>query len=257
MYQDELASVGHRLFQLRRSYPSVVTIAGLAVIWATGGALPFSDALWNQVYLASGVLVAVSGLVVRAVAAASAARGTSGSRIFASEDAPGSAGEQAVAAELNQTGMYSLVRNPLYVGRILSFTGVALVSGSWVFGVVVYLVSFIIYERVAVYEEEFLRTEFPESHSAWAAEVRALLPRLGGWVAPKYPFWWKRMIWREVITAFDLILALALFDFARRGFAPSALDHDLFWVYALVAITLLRVTVGSLKRFTNYYADMT
>ena len=257
MYQDELASVGHRLFQLRRSYPSVVTIAGLAVIWATGGALPFSDALWNQIYLAFGVLVAASGLLVRAVAGASAAKGTSGSRIFASEDAPARAGEQAVAAELNQTGMYSLVRNPLYVGRILTFTGVALVSGSWVFGVVVYLVSFIVYERVAVYEEEFLRKEFPESHPAWAAEVRALLPRLHGWVTPKYPFWWKRMIWREVITAFDLILALALYDSARRGIAPWIPDRDLFWFHALAAITLITVTVGSLKRFTNYYADMT
>jgi protein-S-isoprenylcysteine O-methyltransferase Ste14 len=245
MYQNELAQVGHKFFQNRRFYMYLASLGAVAVVWATGGALPFQDDSLNQIYL--GVALAVIGLgqVIRIFSSAYAAKGTSGN-----------ARQDAEAAELNQTGLYSLVRNPLYVGRTLVFTGIALFSGSWTFGIIVFLLSFIIYERVAVYEEEYLRREFPDSHAAWAAEVPALVPRLTGWVAPKYPFWWKRMIWREVVKVFDAVLAIALIDFGRRGFAIEALDHDLLWYYALGVILVLRLLVGALKTFTKYYEGM-
>ena len=66
-------------------------------------------------------------------------------RVFTSGWAAlGTSGRAKVAAEaseLNTTGPYSLVRNPLYVGRILNFTGLAMLSGSWVFGAIVFLLA--------------------------------------------------------------------------------------------------------------------
>jgi len=245
MYQNELAKVGHKYFQNRRFYMYLASLGAVAVVWLTQGALPFRDDSLNQLYLGFSLAVIGLGQIVRIFSSAYAAKGTSGN-----------ARQEAEATELNQTGLYSLIRNPLYVGRTLVFTGIALFSGSWVFGIIVFLMSFIIYERVAVYEEEFLRREFADSHAAWAAEVPALVPRFKGWVRPKYRFCWKRMIWREVVKVFDAVLAIALIDFGRRGFAVEALDQDLFWYYALGVILVLRLIVGALKTFTKYYEGM-
>src|SRR3546814_11932746 len=88
-----------------------------------------------------------------------AALGTSGRAKVAAE-----------ASELNTTGPYSLVRNPLYVGRILNFTGLAMLSGSWVFGAIVFLLAILIYERISIYEEEFLREKFGAAHAEWAKD---------------------------------------------------------------------------------------
>ena len=101
------------------------------------------------------------------------------------------------------------------------------------------------YERISVYEEEYLRDKFGEAHAAWAAHVPALLPRLSGWVAPKYPFWWKRMIWREQNKLFLLATGVFLTWFARTGFDLSALNGN--WVIAYAALVVLRFILGGLK----------
>ena len=137
------------------------------------------------------------------------------------------------------------MRNPLYVGRILNFTGLAMLSGSWVFGALVFLLAILVYERISVYEEEYLRDKFGEAHAAWAANVPALLPRLTGWVSPKYPFWWKRMIWREQNKLFLLATGVFLTWFARTGFDVAALNGN--WVMAYAALVVLRFIIGGLK----------
>jgi hypothetical protein len=154
----------------------------------------------------------------------------------------------AEASELNTTGPYSLVRNPLYVGRILNFTGLAMLSGSWVFGAIVFLISVLIYERISIYEEEFLREKFGAAHAEWAKDVPALLPRLHGWVKPKYPFWWKRMIWREQNKLFLLATTVFLTWFARLGFDLGAVPAEqMCWVYAYGALVVVRFAIGGLK----------
>jgi hypothetical protein len=140
------------------------------------------------------------------------------------------------------------VRNPLYVGRILNFTGLAMLSGSWVFGAIVFLLAILIYERISIYEEEYLREKFGAAHAEWAKDVPALLPRLHGWVKPKYPFWWKRMIWREQNKLFLLATTVFLTWFARLDFNFDALTPAQWnWVYAFGALVVVRFIIGGLK----------
>ena len=119
---------------------------------------PFADAGADCAWFWVSLGVASAGAIVRVFTSGWAAFGTSGRAKVAAE-----------ASELNTTGPYSLVRNPLYVGRILNFTGLAMLSGSWVFGALVFLLAVLVYERISVYEEEFLRGKFGEAHAEWAA----------------------------------------------------------------------------------------
>ena len=212
------------------------------------GPCPTETGNWTWFWLSLGV--AMAGAIIRIITSGFAALGTSGNTK-----------KGAVASELNTTGPYSLVRNPLYVGRILNFTGLAMLTGSWVYGAIIFLASIIVYERISVYEEEFLRKEFGEAHAKWAAEVPALLPRLHGWVKPKYPFWWRRMIWRENKKLFWLATAILLYHLARLGFDGQAISDDFHGtghVYYVIygAILVIELVIRALRHFTKTFSGL-
>lgn len=165
--------------------------------------------------------------------------------------------EAPVAAELNTTGPYSLVRNPLYLGRILHFTGVAMLSGSWLYGALPLLVSILVYERISLYEEEFLREKFGDAPAQWAVEVPFLWPRLRGWMKPKYPFWVRRCIKRENKKVIYLISAVVLFDAGQRGFDPTRTPENLIWYYTWPVFMLAYLVIRGLRKFTDTFDDIT
>jgi protein-S-isoprenylcysteine O-methyltransferase Ste14 len=237
MYQHEMARSGKKLFFIRGTYIYAIIAIATLIAWCTRDAGPFADAATDCAWFWASLGVASAGAIVRVFTSGWAALGTSGRAKVAAE-----------AAELNTTGPYSLVRNPLYVGRILNFTGLAMLSGSWVFGALVFLLAVLVYERISVYEEDYLRDKFGAAHAEWAKNVPALLPRLTGWVKPKYPFWWKRMIWREQNKLFLLATCVFLTWFARHGFSLAALDNSqINWVYAYAGLVVVRFFIGGLK----------
>jgi len=237
MYQDELGRSGKGLFTIRGTYMYILIAVGVLIVWGIGIKGPFESDQSNCIWFWLSLGVASAGALWRIIVNGYAALGTSGNAKKAAE-----------AAELNTTGPYSLVRNPLYVGRIVNFTGIAMLTGSWVYGAIVFLVSVLIYERISIYEENFLREKFGAAHTAWAENVPALLPRLHGWVKPKYPFWWRRAIRREYKKLFQLASAVFLYDFARRGFDPANLPSDMTWYYAFAGIVVLRLAVGGARQ---------
>ena len=242
MYQLELARSGKALFHIRGNYLIGTIIIGAAIAFYSGNLGPFDSTSANQIWFWASLGVASLGALIRIITSGYAALGTSGNTKV-----------QAIAAELNTTGPYSLVRNPLYVGRILNFTGIAMLSGSWVFGVLTFLISILIYERISVYEEEFLRKEFGIAHTKWAEQVPFLLPRLHGWIKPKYKFWVRRSIRREDRKIYWLITAVVLFDFARRGFDVSQLTENLTCYYIWAWATVAEIIIRSLLHFTKTF----
>lgn len=245
MYQHEMARSGKRLFFVRGLYIYTIIAIGTLLVWRTGISGPFADATANCAWFWLSLGVAAAGALVRVITSGFAALGTSGRAKVAAE-----------AAELNTTGPYSLVRNPLYVGRILNFTGIAMLTGSWVYGAIVFLLAVLVYERVSIYEEEYLREKFGPAHAAWAKDVPALLPRVHGWVKPKYPFWWRRMLWREQNKLFLLVTAVVLYYLARIDFEFGAIpEGHLPWFYAYGVLVVIRFIIGGLK-MTGFFRDL-
>jgi protein-S-isoprenylcysteine O-methyltransferase Ste14 len=234
MYQHELARSGKRLFFIRGTYIYTVIAIATLIAFVTRDMGPFSTEAGDRAWFWISLGVASAGALIRVFTSGWAALGTSGRAKVAAE-----------ASELNTTGPYSLVRNPLYVGRIVNFTGLAMLSGSWVFGALVFLIAVLVYERISTYEEEFLREKFGAPHAEWAKDVPSLLPRLHGWVSPKYPFWWKRMIWREQNKLFLLASGVFLTWWARTGFDMAALAGP--WIAAYGVLVVIRFIIGGLK----------
>jgi protein-S-isoprenylcysteine O-methyltransferase Ste14 len=72
-----------------------------------------------------------------------------------------------VAETLNTTGMYSIVRNPLYLGNFIIVLGILLFVQVW-WIVVIGIVGFwFFYERIVFTEEGFLRRKFGTVFLEW------------------------------------------------------------------------------------------
>jgi protein-S-isoprenylcysteine O-methyltransferase Ste14 len=163
---------GHRLFKSRSRVPFVllpVVVLALPESARVAGRLGDSGTLELH---ALALSIAFAGLFVRCAAVAYAPDGTS-SRDTRALRAPA----------LNTTGMYSIVRHPLYLGAGLMWVGIALSLGVWWLVAIVALAYWIYVERLMLVEEAFLTESFPVEFARWASRTRAFLPRLSDWVS--------------------------------------------------------------------------
>ncbi|HNS86706.1 MAG TPA: isoprenylcysteine carboxylmethyltransferase family protein [Parvularculaceae bacterium] len=245
MPQTNTDRLGQGLFFIRGLYIYAIIIISTAIVLTTRDAGPFESAALDRVWFGSAIATAAAGALFRALASGFAAYGTSGRVKRAPE-----------AAELNTTGFYSLVRNPLYTGRIINYAGLAMLSGSIVFSAIALFASVLIYIRISSFEAAFLQSKFGEEYDRWAAATPMLMPRLTGWVKPKYGFWWKRMIWREQHKLFLLATGVFFAWFARYGFDIAQLSSaQMIWVYAYGAIIALRLSISGIG-LTGYFKDL-
>ncbi|MBI3934210.1 MAG: isoprenylcysteine carboxylmethyltransferase family protein [Acidobacteria bacterium] len=112
--------------------------------------------------LATGVLVALAGLAVRAA----------------------SAGHVQKNRRLATGGPYAYTRNPLYLGSVVAATGFAIAGGRWWFCLLLALFFAAVYFPVMRSEQAHLTVLFGEEYAAYARAVPLLLPRWTPWRAP-------------------------------------------------------------------------
>lgn len=228
---DHLQDSGRLLFRWRSFIPLVLlpTLL-LPFVLAHGAALR----LWWEVLAAS---VALSGEAIRFLVSGTAPAGTS----ERSTTAPR-------AAILNTTGIYSVVRHPLYIANTLTMVGLALFPGRWELPVIILLASVLYYERIAFHEEAFLEHRFGEEFRAYASRVRALVPGRSAYEPPLRRFSLLRAIERE----FNGVLAIAASLFVLDLFDDSTSWHDLHvspvWTCFLITSAVLFVVMAIRKR---------
>ncbi|MBI3024139.1 MAG: hypothetical protein HYY66_00415 [Candidatus Tectomicrobia bacterium] len=82
------------------------------------------------------------------------------------------------ARVLKTEGMYSLCRNPLYLGNFFIGLGVFLFLESALISLVYVLSFWLYYERIILGEETFLLRKFGEEYARWAERTPLIIPRL-------------------------------------------------------------------------------
>ena len=178
---------------------------------------PTADLLFESVCIA----LAFVGLGIRAYVVGYVPAGTSGRNT-----------RKQIAARLNTTGLYSLTRNPLYLGNALTYMAVAVFLQNIWFAALMLMFLIIYLERIIATEEEFLADKFGDEYRSWAAEVPAFFPRLAGWRPPELPFSFRNVLRREYSGFFAIIAAFFVLDQSREFFAESSTAFDPDWLAA-------------------------
>jgi protein-S-isoprenylcysteine O-methyltransferase Ste14 len=186
------------------------------------------------------MLVSFLGLAVRSYTIGTTPKGTSGRNT-----------QQQVAEVLNSTGIYSIVRHPLYLGNFLMWIGIVMYTLNPYFVIIVSLAYWLYYERIMFAEERFLEKKFGHAYLDWSLKAPAFIPQFSKFVSSSVPFSMKSVLRREysgaLATVFGFIFVDALRDLAMNH--RFQLNPKHLWILGFaVAITVI---LRTLKRQTT------
>lgn len=234
--REEFERSGAWLFRWR-SYVPLALLRLVAASLVRSGDLDRvpGDLLWEIGCLGVSML----GLAVRVATVGYAPRGTSGRNTHSQ-----------VADVLNTTGMYSIVRHPLYLGNGLMWLGLALYPRLWWLVLIVGLSFWIYYERIMFAEEEFLRRRFGEDFLQWANVTPAFVPRLRSWRSPALPFSVRTVLRREYSGLFGVIAAFTFLELSN-GLLHGRTGVEPLWQALFAAGLVVYLTLLTLKRKTR------
>ena len=235
---DHFVRSGNWLFRWR-ALPPVLALL-LLMLHLDGYHYLFDSKRADDLWQLGCLLVATLGLCMRAYVVGHTPKDTSGRN----------AREQR-AARLNTTGLYSVVRHPLYVGNFLIYLGtVAFTHDLWP-AVVCLLGFWLYYERIMAAEEAFLQARFGARFASWASHTPAFLPEPHRWRAPDLPFSLRNVLRREYNNVFSVLLAMFLLDSASESAARGRFALGLWWSLALAVGFIAWLVLRTLKRHTE------
>jgi protein-S-isoprenylcysteine O-methyltransferase Ste14 len=236
--RSQLENSGAWLFR-HRSYLPLVIIPVFVACLPSFGYLGRSHRI-NEVWQVFCLAISFSGLALRVITVGRAPLGTSGRNT-----------RQQEANSLTTTGIYSVVRHPLYLGNYLILAGMALWPHIWWLVILATCLFALYYERIMLAEELFLRKRFGETFETWAAATPAFFPRLRGWKPSPVSFCWRTVLQREY-NAFLLILAVFfLFDLVGDSMAEGRWHVDYVWFSVFIAGFIIFAALRSLKKRTK------
>lgn len=229
--RDRIAREGAFLFRWRSYVPLVlIPLIVLALPEERRVSEAIGPAAEHLVFYVS-VLVSFLGLAVRWFTVGFVPQGTSGRNTLAQR-----------ARELNTTGMYSVIRNPLYAGNLIAILGVLLCVKVWWLIAIFALCYWLYIERVVAAEEAYLEEKFGDAYRDWASRVPAFLPRFSNWAPSGRSFSLRFLLRREyngllAVGASFFVLELFLDVFVQHEPFSVWLEEDLAWA-VLGAVTL-------------------
>lgn len=229
-------SSGNWLFRRRGWLPLFFLVPALAYMWLRGSSLPNYDTGRAILILSAGLL----GQFIRAYTVGHTPRGTSGRNI-----------KGQVAEELNTTGIYSMVRHPLYLGNFFMWLGPVLVLESFWFTITFSLAYWLYYERIMFAEEQFLRRKFGDAYDIWSENVSAFLPAFGKYKRPSLGFSLRNVLKREYHGLANMFIMFALTDLGRNWFLDNKLLLNPVWLWSLIIAMSLWIVIRIVVKTTK------
>ena len=235
---EEFVRSGNQLFRWRSYLP--LMLVGLLVAAAWVGAAPAraGNTVWGWQTVC--VLVSLAGLAIRAVTIGYSAKGTSGRNTRAQK-----------AENLNTTGIYSLVRHPLYVGNFLMALGPFMYTRVWWAFVLYGLTFWLYYERIMFAEERYLHEQFGDAFESWSDATPAFLPKFGNYSRPSLPFSFRKVLRREYSGLLAITVTFAVVEFIRHAASAGRMGIGVFWTVALAGAAVAYLVLRFLKKRTR------
>jgi protein-S-isoprenylcysteine O-methyltransferase Ste14 len=196
----------------------------------------FEPASPAPVWTLIGLAAAFLGEGIRALSVGYSGSGTSGRESYLK------------AESLNTTGLYSLVRNPLYWGNGLIFAGLLTVYAQPLALAVFIAFLFLQYHFIVLAEESFLRQGYGPAYEEYCGRVRRWLPHLRGYIAPVRPFSWRKVFFKENDSCFNLLLAALLILAWKEKHFSGTIRHPEFFIGAGLALIVFYAWVKVLKK---------
>ncbi|MBT2621831.1 MULTISPECIES: methyltransferase family protein [Chryseobacterium] len=237
--KEELEKQGNWLFKYRSTLPIGILFVGLVVSIQTN--LKEETNSCTIFYEFACLFVSMIGLGIRIYTVGYTPKNTSGRNTS----------EGQVADTLNTTGIYSVVRNPLYLGNFFMWLGLAMFTENLWFIISFVLFYWIYYERIIYAEEQFLERKFGEKYRSWADKVPVFIPNLGLFTKNELSFSIKKVLKKEKNGLFAMFLIFMVFDLIGEWIRNHS-DHNLFFISGTIFTMIIYIVLKVLKMKTGF-----
>jgi protein-S-isoprenylcysteine O-methyltransferase Ste14 len=219
--------IGKFLFRFRSFTPLPLILLTFIFFKPISGSL-----LWTV----TGIIVAFAGEGIRMISVGYAGSGTSGRETFLK------------AESLNTTGLYSLVRNPLYWGNGLIFAGLLTVYAQPAALLLFVIFLFLQYHFIVLAEETFLHERYGQAYTDYCGRVNRWLPRFGDYAHPGHRFDRRKVFFKENDSCFNLLLAVLLIMAWKDEVFFGRMRHPAALAGAAILLMIFYIWVKILKK---------
>ena len=196
----------------------------------------------RQIYWELGCLaISLFGLFVRCLTVAFIREGSSGRELSTPR-----------ADCLNTSGLYSVVRNPLYSGNMIIWFGLVSTLHQWWLSGLVLLISIVYHKTIIIAEETYLESRFGMEYREWRRKTPAFIPDFRRWVAPELPFSAVMVLRREYSGLFQIIAAFALMNLALNHAATGSWTLDSVFQNLLIEAAVFCGVIWGIVRRTSW-----
>ena len=240
--EQELERQGNWLFKYRGILPVIIIVAGAAVfinMKLNPKTFFLENTPYETYYQIGCLMVSLIGLFIRIYTVGHTPAYTSGRNT-----------KNQMADSLNTTGIYSIVRHPLYFGNFFMWLGVCLLTGNLWFIIIFCLIYWIYYERIMFAEEQFLYRKFGAVYTQWANATPAFFPNFKLFVKPDLPFSWKKVLKKEKNGILALFLLFSSLDILGDWVQKNN-NYNLFLLVACIISIVLYGILEFLKKKTQ------
>lgn len=238
--KERIIRQGNWLFRWRSYLPLVLVSVMIPVFWNFHYLLDshYFDLIWEMVCLG----LSIFGLIIRVYTVGHVPRGTSGRNTKAGQ----------IAESLNTTGIYSLMRNPLYLGNFFMMFGVILFLHSIWLCLFFSLLYWVYYERIVCAEEEFLAQKFGQEYLDYAEQTPAFIPSFRHWKPSALPFSWKTVLRREYCGLLGMVSSFFALEIITDAVIQHRLVFDTVWLVFFLLALLTFLVLRTLKKHTRF-----
>ena len=240
--QEELEEQGKWLFKYRGTIPLIILVIGIVMYVRTElhpETFFLEETPYEIYYEMFCLFLSLVGLGIRVYTVGHTPKNTSGRNT-----------QEQIADTLNTTGIYSMVRHPLYLGNFFMWLGPTMMTGNLWFIIAFCFFYWIYYERIMFAEEQFLRSKFGNVYLDWAKNVPAFIPNLKNFKPTNLPFSYKKVLKKEKNGLVAVFLIFSAFDVL--GELIEGETHYNYFLFAGCILTLVMyIVLTYLKKRTD------
>jgi protein-S-isoprenylcysteine O-methyltransferase Ste14 len=234
----EFESSGNWLFKRRSWLPVFMIVAGIIVMYLGNRQAILFDMRDELIFLG----ISLFGQIIRIMTIGFTPKNTSGRNTINGQ----------LADELNVTGIYSLLRHPLYLGNFFMWLGPVLFLRSFCFTIIFVLLYWLYYERIMFAEEQFLRRKFGEIYDKWSEKVGSFIPYSLKFIPPGLPFSIRNILKREYNSFVNIFVIFTILDLFRNYFLSERIYLTGMWIYLIISAFIIWIVIRTIHKRTKW-----
>lgn len=233
----ELEKSGNWLFRRRNWLPVIIIALASGYLFIANRSVIYFSLTWELICIA----ISLTGEVIRSY--------TLG---HLSGNLPSRSVIDQLSDELNTSGVYSVLRHPVYVGNFFVGLGPILFLRSVWCAIIYFLLFWVCYERIIFAEEQFLRRKFGETYDIWAFRVRAVIPGFRHYTKSTMAFSFRKVLKREYNRAANLFIVFAVLDIMRNLAVTGKVYIEPLYLSLLITALIFWAVISYMVKRTKF-----